>query len=374
MSTLKKKIIIPVINDLATDQRVLRLCQWWHKKDYDVLLYGRVLSNSPSMPNLPFESIRVKHFFNKGMFFYAEFSLRLFFFLLCRKVDVIWANDLDTLPAASFAKSLRRSKLLIYDSHEYFTEVPELQNNNFARSVWLFFEKLCVPKVDFAFTVNKSIADVYTNKYGIPFHILRNMPYKNLNKLIKTKAELGLPQDKFLVILQGSGINIDRGAEEAVEAFGLLPDRFVLVIAGSGDVISALKNRVKEMHWEHKILFFDRMPYSLLMQYTQSCNVGLSLDKDTNLNYRFSLPNKIFDYIQAHIPVLVSNLPELKRVVNEYKVGEVVMNHNPQTIADAIQKLSCDAENLNLYTQNAILASDILCREKEEIVLDIIPL
>lgn len=374
MSTLKKKIIIPVINDLATDQRVLRLCQWWHKKDYDVLLYGRVLSNSPSMPNLPFESIRVKHFFNKGMFFYAEFSLRLFFFLLCRKVDVIWANDLDTLPAASFAKSLRRSKLLIYDSHEYFTEVPELQNNNFARSVWLFFEKLCVPKVDFAFTVNKSIADVYTNKYGIPFHILRNMPYKNLNKLIKTKAELGLPQDKFLVILQGSGINIDRGAEEAVEAFGLLPDRFVLVIAGSGDVISALKNRVKEMHWEHKILFFDRMPYSLLMQYTQSCNVGLSLDKDTNLNYRFSLPNKIFDYIQAHIPVLVSNLPELKRVVDEYKVGEVVMNHNPQTIADAIQKLSCDAENLNLYTQNAILASDILCREKEEIVLDIIPL
>lgn len=374
MSTLKKKIIIPVINDLATDQRVLRLCQWWHKKDYDVLLYGRVLSNSPSMPNLPFESIRVKHFFNKGMFFYAEFSLRLFFFLLCRKVDVIWANDLDTLPAASFAKSLRRSKLLIYDSHEYFTEVPELQNNNFARSVWLFFEKLCVPKVDFAFTVNKSIADVYTNKYGIPFHILRNMPYKNLNKLIKTKAELGLPQDKFLVILQGSGINIDRGAEEAIEAFGLLPDRFVLVIAGSGDVISALKNRVKEMHWEHKILFFDRMPYSLLMQYTQSCNVGLSLDKDTNLNYRFSLPNKIFDYIQAHIPVLVSNLPELKRVVDEYKVGEVVMNHNPQTIADAIQKLSCDAENLNLYTQNAILASDILCREKEEIVLDIIPL
>lgn len=374
MSTPKKIIIIPVINDLATDQRVLRLCQWWYKKEYHVVLYGRILPGSPQMTNLPYEVHRIKHFFNKGMCFYAEYSIRLFFFLLFHKSDKIWANDLDTLPASGLAKMLGKTKMLIYDSHEYFTEVPELQSNQFARKVWLFFERTFVPKVDFAFTVNKSIADIYTKMYNIPFNVLRNMPYRREETPLKSRSELGLPENKFLVILQGSGINMHRGAEETVEAFFHLPDDFVLVIAGSGDVISTLKQTVAKANASEKVLFFNRMPFQDLMQYTRACDLGLSLDKDTNLNYRYSLPNKIFDYIQANIPVLVSNLPELKRVVDENKVGIVLAEHSSKAIADAILSLK---ENVELYTelkQNTFEAAKLLCREKEENVLDIIPL
>jgi len=374
MSTPKKKIIIPVINDLATDQRVLRLCQWWYKKNYHIILYGRILPNSPEMPKVPYEVHRVKHFFNKGMCFYAEYSIRLFFFLLFHKSDKIWANDLDTLPASGLAKWLGKTNMLIYDSHEYFTEVPELQSNPFAKNVWLFFERTFVPKVDYAFTVNKSIADVYTKLYGIPFHVLRNMPFKREESPLKSRSELGLPENKFLVILQGSGINMHRGAEEAVDAFIQLPNDFALIIAGAGDVIPQLKEAVANANASEKVLFFNRMPFQELMQYTRACDLGLSLDKDTNLNYRYSLPNKIFDYIQANIPVLVSDLPELRRVVYENQVGIVLAEHSPKAIADAILSLK---ENVKLYTElkkNTFEAAKLLCREKEENVLDIIPL
>lgn len=374
MSTPKKKILIPVINDLATDQRVLRLCQWWYKNGYDVTLYGRILPTSPDMHQVPYEVHRIKHFFNKGMFFYAEYSIRLFMFFLFHKCDKIWANDLDTLPAAGLAKILGKTKMLIYDSHEYFTEVPELQSNPFARKVWLFFERFFVPKVDFAFTVNQSIADIYTKMYNIPFHVLRNMPYKRDNWLLKSRTELGLPEYKFLVILQGSGINMHRGAEEAVEAFFHLPEDFALVIAGSGDVIPQLKEMVLKANANDKVLFYNRMPFQELMQYTCACDLGLSLDKDTNLNYRYSLPNKIFDYIQANIPVLVSNLPELKRVVDEHNVGIVLNEHSPKAIADAILMLKNDTELYTELKQNTLNAASVLCREKEENVLDIIPL
>lgn len=374
MSKAAKKILIPVINDLATDQRVLRICDWWHHKGYQVTMYGRLLAKSPAMPILPFKTLRVKHFFHTGMFFYAEYSIRLFFFLLKNKFDVVWANDLDTLPASTLAKKLDRFEMLIYDSHEYFTEVPELQNNAFAKSVWTFFEKRCMPSVDYAFTVNQSISDVYTKKYNIPFHILRNIPYKLYHGTIPSLGELGLPYDKKIIILQGSGINIDRGAEEAVEAMQFLNDDYLLVIAGSGDVINSLKSYVQTHNLSEKVKFFDRMKYQLLMCYTRSAHLGLSLDKASNLNYKLSLPNKIFDYIQAHIPVLVSDLPELRRVVDTYHVGVVLKEHNAEEIAQTIHSIFQNEALYKEFKSNAQSASELLCRENEEKVLDILPL
>src|SRR5690606_31089186 len=182
MSKPVKHICIPVINDLATDQRVLRIARYWHNKGYRVHLYGRVLKNSLPMPDLPFEYTRKKHFFHSGPFFYAEYSIRLFFFLCRHASGLIWANDLDTLPASALVRTLKKNIRLIYDAHEYFTEVPELQRNPFAKKVWTLFEKICLPKADYFFTVNQSIADVYTKKYKKPFHVLRNMPYR----LVKT--------------------------------------------------------------------------------------------------------------------------------------------------------------------------------------------
>ena len=101
--------------------------------------------------------------FNKGPLFYAEYNIRLFFFLLFKKVDILVANDLDTLPA-NYLISRIRKKILVYDSHEYFTEVPELVGRDFVRRVWSGIEKRILPKIKYSYTVCESIARIYSEK------------------------------------------------------------------------------------------------------------------------------------------------------------------------------------------------------------------
>jgi glycosyltransferase involved in cell wall biosynthesis len=197
---------------------------------------------------------------------------------------------------------------------------------------------------------------------------MRNMPVKQDLGKGKTKAELGLPEDKHIIITQGAGINIDRGIEEAVEAMQYI-DNTCFVIVGNGDVVPQLKERVKELNLEEVVIFKGRMPYSEMMQYTQHAELGLTLDKDTNINYRFSLPNKVFDYIHAGVPVLASKVVEVKKIIEDYQVGLLIDNHEPKHIAEQIKKALNDQELRMLWQQNIIRATEELHWGHEEVSL-----
>eukprot|EP01034_Spumella_vulgaris_P000460 gene460-608_t len=201
---------------------------------YDVTFIGRKLPQSPPLPAERYKMHRMKLLFTSSAFFYAEYNLRLFFFLLFHRADVLVANDLDTL-LANYLVARIKGSTLVYDSHELFTEVPELDHNAFAKKTWLRLERWIVPKLKFTVTVNRSIADILEKRYGVPFRVLRNMPYRYHPTETKTRAELGLPADKKIIILQGSGINVRRGAEEAVEAMKYLKVPAILLIVGNGD-------------------------------------------------------------------------------------------------------------------------------------------
>ena len=138
-----------------------------------------------------------------------------------------------------------------------------------------------------------------------------------------------------------------------------------LIVAGSGDVIASLKNRVRDPGLSDRIIFLDMMPWNELMKYTRSADAGLSLDKDTNLNYRFSLPNKLFDYISAGIPVIAGKLPEVAGIINKYGCGIIIPEITPEAICDALSTLKNDPELLNKLRQNAVNASEDLSWEKE---------
>lgn len=365
MSSQKKRALVSVTNDLVTDNRVRRLCSMLVDLGYDVTFVGRKLPQSPPLPAENYRMHRMKLLFTSSAFFYAEYNLRLFFFLLFRKADVLVANDLDTLLANYLVARLKGSTL-VYDSHELFTEVPELDHNAFAKKTWLRLERWIVPKLTYAITVNRSIADILQKRYGTPFRVLRNMPYRYRPTETKTRAELGLPTDKKIIILQGSGINVRRGAEEAVEAMKYLTVPAILLIVGNGDVIPVLKETVEREGLQDIVLFKPRMPYAELMQYTHAADLGITLDKPDNLNYLYSLPNKIFDYIQAEIPVLSSRLPELERVINEYGVGLCIDTHEPTHIAERMQQALTDVSLRQTWQQNLSLAAQVLCRENEE--------
>ena len=183
-----------------------------------------------------------------------------------------------------------------------------------------------------------------------------------------TREEVGLDANKHILVLQGSGINIHRGSEELVDAMGYLDD-CQLVIIGGGDVLPILKEKVATNHWDDRVKFFPRMPYQKMMAITQLADLGFTLDKDTNLNYRFSLPNKLFDYIQAGVPVVASRLTEIERIITHYNIGTFIENHEPKTIAATIQNALNDEKSLAKWKNNLIFAAQELCWENEEEVL-----
>ncbi|HLP05080.1 MAG TPA: glycosyltransferase [Paludibacter sp.] len=363
---MKKTAIVCVTNDLTTDQRVHKTCMALEKSGYWVIEYGRLLPESLPLER-PYFTLRKKLWFRKGPEFYAEYNIRLFFYLLTAKVDLIFANDLDTLPAAYLAARIR-NKRLIYDTHEYFTETPELVRRPLTQRVWKAFEDFLFPRLTDVVTVNESIAKLYSRKYQKPVHVSRNIPQTFTPDRVKTRIELGLPENKQIIILQGTGINVERGAEEACLAMKYL-DNCVLLIVGGGDALPKLQRIVSEEKLHDKVLFKPRMPFGELRQYTLNSNLGLAIDKDTNLNYHFSLPNKLFDYIHSGIPTLSSGLPELKQIIDRHDVGYYIQNHDPKHIARVIGEIFANNLRYNQVKQNTAKAKHELCWENEEKVL-----
>jgi len=365
---MKKKIIVSVINDLVTDQRVAKTCHTLYEAGYDVVLIGRKLPNSPPLTERPYQQVRMRLLFKKGPLFYAFFNIRLFFYLLFHRVDILHANDLDTL-LANYLVSVLKRKPLVFDSHEYFTEVPELQHNPIAKKIWKTIERFIVPKLKHCITVNQSIALLFKQEYGVDFKVLRNLPPQNKSQQKESRQSLNLPENKFIILLQGNGINVDRGSEELVEAMQYLDDDFLLLIIGNGDVVPQLKKMAEEKKLQQRIRFIGRLPYNELKKYTSVADLGVTLDKDTNLNYRYSLPNKLFDYIQAGVPVLSSKLPELERIIQTYEVGELVDEVTPEAIATKIQYLAENKTKLAWYAYQCQKAALELNWENEKLVL-----
>lgn len=354
--TRKKRIIVSVTNDIYTDQRVRKVCEFLIGQNYDVTLVGRKLKHSKDLPQTAYKTVRFPLWFTKGALFYANYNLRLFFFLLFHKADVLLSNDLDTLYANHWARKFKRNCRLIYDSHEYYTGVPELVSRPKIQRFWRAIEKRTLPKADAMYTVNESIADLYRKEYNREIHVVRNISdFKGITE-VKTKAELNLPEDKKIIIIQGAGINIERGAEEMIEAIQLIKNA-VLIFVGDGDVVPILKEIVAKEKLENQVIFFGKRPYNELMNFTMLSDIGISMDKDTNINYRFSLPNKIFDYIHAGIPLLVSDLKEVKNIVESYHVGLVCPSHDPKEIALYLSKILDDPELQKQFKANAKKAS-----------------
>jgi glycosyltransferase involved in cell wall biosynthesis len=331
----KPLAVVSVINDLVTDRRVHKTCMILYEEGYDVLLVGRVLPASLPLDPRAYETHRMKLWFIKGVAFYAEFTIRLWFFLRKHKAQLLVANDLDTL-WPNYRWSRKRKTPLIYDSHEIFCEVPELQHTPLKKKIWETLEKRIVPKLKYCVTVNVSISNWFKEKYKTDFKVVRNIPDKLQVASVKGRKELNLPSDKKIILLQGAGINIQRGAEEAIEAMQFV-DNAILLIIGGGDALVTLKTLSKKPEVKDKVVFLPKMKPEELFQYTCNADIGLSLDKDTNINYRFSLPNKLFDYMQAGVPVLASPLTEIKSFIEKYQTGICIENHDPKHIAEKLR-------------------------------------
>ena len=327
-----KRILISVTNDLTTDQRVEKTCEVLSEIGYDVLLVGRKLKKSfPIQRN--YKTIRFRLLFNVGFLFYAEFNIRLFIYLLFTKKDLLFSNDVDTL-LPNYIISKLQNKKLVFDSHELFSEIPELVHKKRVKNVWLFLEKTIIPKLQTVITVSDSIKKHYQNLYGISAIVIRNIPkIKTINPKefkIETKG-------KKIILYQGS-VNIGRGLELMIETMPLL-EEYVFIIIGDGDITEKLKNKVTNLSLADRVKFLGKKTPNELKELTPNATIGISLEEDLGLNYRYALPNKIFDYLHANVPVIVADLKEMKTLISKYSFGKILQERSSECLAKTIKSM-----------------------------------
>ena len=315
-----------VTNDLLTDQRVDRSCRALQEAGYGVTLVGRRLPESGGLEARGYRCVRMRLLFRRSAWFYAEYNLRLLLRLLVMKADAFYANDSDTLLACCWAARLRRrtsagEKIrLLFDAHELFPDVPELVEKPRVQKVWKWVERHCLPHVDAAFTVSRSVAEEYRRRYGVEMTVVRNLPEKEHLEPVTpspTRRRCG-PH----VLLDQGAVNVGRGVRELIDVMRLLPQCRLEVI-GDGDLLEELRAYTATLPWANYIDLYGRMLPKYLHKITGSMSLGVCLLEDLGESYRCALPNRIGDFAQAGVPLLATGFVEIRRVLEEYGIGTV---------------------------------------------------
>ena len=359
----RKAIAFSVTNCICFDQRVMKMADAVREMGCDVTITGRKLGDCCKKNLVPFKTKRFTMLFKKGFLFYACINLRLFLYLLFNKYDILVANDLDTL-LPNYLVSRLKKKPLVFDSHEYFTGVPELVNRPFIKNTWKSIERWILPRLKYVITVSDSIAEKYKSEYDISPVVIRNLARNSESITGYTRYELGIKPEDLILIFQGSGLNIDRGGEELIDAISITPG-VTLVVVGSGDILDVMKQKVMENNISDRVIFIPKLSWENMMRYTKGADVGISIDKDTNLNYYFSLPNKLFEYISAGLAVITSALPEVKKMVEDNRCGIVLNTSSPEEISRSIKILRDDRQLLYDLKKNSRIASEKINWENE---------
>ena len=365
------KILSAVTNNIETDQRLDKVCHSLLKFGYDVELIGTTLRGKPNL-NKPYKTYFIDMKNQSSAKMYAEFNFKLFFTLLKKsdKKTILLANDLDSLLPFYLVSKLYRLPL-IFDSHEIFSELPSLTDRPKTKKVWKTLERFLIPKIKYFYTVSDGYANWFKKEYGANPAVIRNVP--NRTKLNDKQDFIFFrlppnPNNEKIVMYQGA-INMSRGIDKMIEAFQYI-DNCQFWIAGDGPKKTEYEQMVKDLNLTNRIHFLGNIPPKTLKTITPLAEIGMSMEEDLGLSYRYALPNKLFDFMQAGIPILGTNLPEIKKTIEKYKVGKVIDNHNPKNIADKLQEIL--NEGKKTYKTNLQEAAKELCWENEENKLKLI--
>jgi glycosyltransferase involved in cell wall biosynthesis len=282
--------------------------------------------------------------FNRNLVL-AEFNLR--FYLYARHLDakIIHAHDLNTLLGAYLSAQKNGAKI-IYDSHELY-----LDRNRFSpyskigRRIRSVFEKFLIRRIDHVITVNSSIADILSQQYGVQKpSVILNTPVLNnnifnghQNNLLK--EELGIKDQNFVLIYVGA-ITFNRGLENLINAMKLLPE-YHLVLMGYGK--ESYKNELRIIADNCCVLnrfsFYGPVDSDKVTSYASGADLGVAPIMNVCKSYYYCSPNKIYEYMLAGIPIIASDFPELKKLINKYRLGATFDPELPADIARAAMQV-----------------------------------
>lgn len=352
------KIYLTVTTDLNFDQRMIRICTSLANAGYDVTLVGRRQEKSLPLTSQPFKQFRLNCLFEKGKFFYIEYNIRLFFYLLFRKMDGICAIDLDTILPCFYISQIKKIPRL-YDAHELFCEMKEIATRKSIYRFWKAIERHTVPHFTYGYTVNQPIADEFKRMYGVDYKVVRNIA------LLREEIQPEPSADRF-ILYQGA-VNEGRSFETLIPAMKWVHAK--LVICGDGNYMDQAKALVKENHLEEKVVFKGKLVPEDLRKITPAAYVGVTLFDDTGLSNYISLANRFFDYLHAGIPQLCVDYPVYREINDKYNIAVLIKDISAQNIATELNKILENEVVHRSLQHNCLVARKELNWQQEEKIL-----
>lgn len=264
-------------------------------------------------------------------------TLWIKFFLLCvsSKPKVINVHALELLPIGVITKLFTRAKL-IYDAHELETERVVLKG--YLKTIAKILERLFIGFADLTIVVGPKIEKFYRSRYkNINIITIRNCPkfenFKNNNAL---REEFNLSKDTIIYIFSGA-LNRSRNIPRLISFFeNHLDQKRILIFMGKGH----FEEKIKASAGYGKTIYLKQaVPPHQVTENIASADVGIHLGEDICLSYHLCLPNKMFEYIMARIPLLVTRLPEMEKIINNYDIGTTVHNLDDATLLHAMETI-----------------------------------
>ena len=368
-----------VLNDFTRDNRVLKISQSLQAMGHDVTvvaLSGEGLSNVETHAT-GFHVARVRCTANGlprgfvfGLIKFTELSFRLVWSY--RKVDVWHCNDIEAFVLGLLAKVLNPKLQLVYDCHEFESERNAKSSVEKRLVGWI--ERRFIRFAKQVFVVSPSILNAYQERYkshGLPaIALLRNVPHANPSVMVSEKQlrkSLDLAPEAFVALYQGAFI-YNRGIEQLLAmANDMKEDGIQLVFMGYGKLEPVIREAANRLDWVH---LHPAVSYEDVPRYSVDADVGLVSVKPTCLSYLYCLPNKLFEYIQAGLPIMVNDLPDCQSLLSEYGIGIAVQPDTPEQWRQELIQLKKNIREGNVdFSAGLGRAQSELTWESESVVL-----
>lgn len=364
MADLKKSAIITFLGNANHDSRVVNLISSlsqigistktvsfdWKTKDFNTQLGNTTIYKLDKSKS--------------SLIYYLNFLFLLIRNLLKSKAQFYFAEDIYTLPVTYFFAKKNNAKIF-YNSREIYAHLGGLRNKSIVQKIIAKIESLFIRKVDLVLATGELDAEFLQKSYSIDnFFVLRNLPkYVDEISKIDLHKRLNISPNKKILLYQGVLLE-GRGISKIISIMESLNNTH-LILVGDGEFRYKFENLARLSNAADRIHFIGAINHNELLNYTACADIGLSIIENISISYYYALPNKLFEYIMAGIPILASNLPQMKKVIDQYNVGKIIEPENDSEVISVLQEMLMNDEQIEIYKRNCRRAAQELNWEVE---------
>lgn len=362
---MRKRICIAFLGNAYQDSRVTNLKDSLEADNCDVSVISFDWSGSiVDKKDDKIKVIKIRGKDYSSYVFYLSFSFHLILELTKTKADIFFAEDLYTLPFVSTIAKLKRAKVY-YNSRELYAFIGGLTKRPILQSIVRMIEKFFIKRVDLVMTTGEMDSQFIEDYYKIKDTlVIRNIPlYNQPTHVVDFRKMYSIPHDHKILLYQGV-LQGGRGIPLMIKALSRIKQAS-LILLGDGEQKNNYIKLAKECGVEDQVHFVGTINQNELINYTAGGDIGVALIENISVSYYHALPNKLFEYIMAGLPVISSDLPQMKKIVEEYSVGIVAEIDDMNKLAAMIENIINNDELLMRYKENTKKAGLILNWQEE---------